>query len=217
VARDSDQAFILHIEIQNNNDSVMAWRMLRYLSDIRLTYPGTRVRQHLIYIGKERLGMPAGIEEADLHFAYGLLDMSQVDCADLLAQDNPDALVLAVLCDFRDREPRRVVHHIFQRLLDLLGDNPKRFREYLDMLEVLSQNRDLRGYIKEAETMLTRVDIEKLPSYELGMEKGMEKGTYLERRRLAKGLLGLLSDDVIAEKTGLPIKTVQDLHRADEG
>jgi hypothetical protein len=88
------------------------------------------------------------------------------------------------------------------------------------MLEVLSQNRDLRGYIKEAETMLTRVDIEKLPSYELGMEKGMEegmvKGTYLERRRLAKGLLGLLSDEVIAEKTGLPIKTVQDLHRADE-
>jgi hypothetical protein len=80
------------------------------------------------------------------------------------------------------------------------------------MLEVLSQNRDLRGYIKEAETMLTRVDIEKLPSYELGMEKG----TYLERRRLAKGLLGLLSDEVIAEKTGLPIKTVQDLHRADE-
>ena len=44
----------------------------------------------------------------------------------------------------------------------------------------------------------------------------MEKGTYLERRRLAKGLLGLLSDEVIAEKTGLPIKTVQDLHRADE-
>jgi hypothetical protein len=50
----------------------------------------------------------------------------------------------------------------------------------------------------------------------MGMEKGMVKGTYLERRRLAKGLLGLLSDEVIAEKTGLPIKTVQDLHRADE-
>ena len=42
--RDSGQPFILHIEIQNNNDTRMAWRMLRYLNDIRLAYPQTRVR-----------------------------------------------------------------------------------------------------------------------------------------------------------------------------
>ena len=97
-----------------------------------------------------------------------------------------------------------------------MGDNPKRFREYLDMLEVLSENRDLKDFIKEAEAMLTRIDVEKLPSYELGMEKGMEKGTYLERRRLAKGLIGLLSDEVIAEKTGLSIGTVRKLHEGGD-
>jgi len=47
--RDTPEAFILHIEIQNNNDSLMPWRMLRYQSDIRLAYPDTPVRQHLIY------------------------------------------------------------------------------------------------------------------------------------------------------------------------
>jgi hypothetical protein len=185
----------------------MPWRMLRYLSDIRLSHPRTPVRQHLIYIGKDSLNMPAGIEEKDIRFTYGLLDMRQVDCAYLLAEDNPDALVLAILCDFREREPRGVVQHIFQRLQDLLGEHPKRFREYLDMLEVLSENRDLRDYIKEAEAMLTRIDIEKLPSYELGMEKG----SYQEKIRLAKSLTGLLSDAIIAEKTGLPIDTVQKL------
>ncbi len=223
-SRASDENFILHIEIQNNNDVLMPWRMLRYLSDIRLAHPRTPVRQHIIYIGRDCLTMPAEIKEENIRFNYGLLDMRQVDCATLLEEDNPDALVLAILCDFREREPRGVVQHIFQRLQDLLGDHPKRFREYLDMLEILSENRNLRDYIKEAEAMLTRIDIEKLPSYELGLEKGMEKGlekglekgmekgSYREKRRLAKSLIGLLDDAIIAEKTGLSIDIVQKLH-----
>ena len=214
--RGSDEPFVLHIEIQNNNDRDMAWRMLRYLSDIRLAYRDTRVHQHLIYIGKERLAMPAGLDEADIRYGYGLLDMRQVDCADLIARDDPDALVLAVLCDFRDREPRAVVRHIFGRLRSLLGENPKRLREYLGMLEVLSENRDLRDYIKEAEVMLTQVDVEKLPSYELGMEKGMEKGAHLERRRLAKSLLDLLPDHVVADKTGLPLEDIRGLRSSED-
>ena len=106
-----------------------------------------------------------------------------------------------------------MVQHIFQRLQELLGDNPKRFREYLDMLKILAENRNLKEYIKEAENMLTRVDVTKLPSYELGMEAGyeggMERGVYLEKRRMAKSLLDLLPDEVIAEKTGLPIGMCQ--------
>jgi hypothetical protein len=168
--------------------------------------------------------MPAGIEEEDIRYTYGVLDMRHVDCADLIARDNPDALVLAVLCDFQNREPRSVVQHIFQRLQELLGDNPKRFREYLDMLEILAENRSLKEYIKEAENKLTRVDVTKLPSYELGMEagyeggmeKGMERGVYLEKRRMAKSLLDLLPDEVIAEKTGLPIKSVRAMRTGEE-
>jgi hypothetical protein len=37
----------------------------------------------------------------------------------------------------------------------------------------------------------------------------------LERRRLAKSLLGLLPDPVIAEKTGLPIEAIRRLHSND--
>jgi len=55
--------------------------------------------------------------------------MRQVDCAHLIDQNNPDALVLAVLCDVRNRAPRSTIHHIFHRLQDLLGDNPKRFKK----------------------------------------------------------------------------------------
>ncbi len=48
--------------------------------------------------------------------------MRSVDCMGLLAEDNPDALVLAVLCDFGEREPQSVVNGIFLRLRELVGD-----------------------------------------------------------------------------------------------
>ena len=170
------QEFILHIEIQNNNHPRMPLRMLRYLTDIMLAHPGLPVRQYLIYIGRDTLAMPAGIDQDRLVYAYDVVDMRSLDCTELLSRDEPDALVLAILCDFGGRDPQVVINHILSRLRQITGDDAKAFREYLDMLEVLSDNRNLKTYIKEAEAMLTHVDVERLPSYELGMERGMERG-----------------------------------------
>jgi hypothetical protein len=44
------------------------------------------------------------------------------------------------------------------------------------MIEILSENRNLKPYIREAERMLTQVDRTRLPSYELGMEQGLKDG-----------------------------------------
>jgi len=40
----------------------------------------------------------------------------------------------------------------------------------------LSDNRDLKRQIQEAEAMLTQIDVTRLPSYELGLEKGLKDG-----------------------------------------
>ena len=61
----------------------------------------------------------------------------------------------------------------------MIGDNPRKLREYIDMIEILSENRDLKRQIKEAEKMLTQVDVTNLPSYELGMEAGELQGERL--------------------------------------
>ncbi|MCB2263824.1 MAG: hypothetical protein LGR52_12950, partial [Candidatus Thiosymbion ectosymbiont of Robbea hypermnestra] len=111
------EEFLLHAEIANNNTTNMPLRMLRYYSDIRLAGQRGPIRQFLIYIGSERLTMPDGLEEPGLlDYHYGLVDMHQVNCAGLLVQDNPDALVLAILCDFGDRDPGEVVTYIVRRL-----------------------------------------------------------------------------------------------------
>ena len=99
------EEFLLHAEIANNNLPQMPYRMFRYYSDLRLAGERGPIRQFLIYIGSERLRMPAGIHDPGLlDYHYSLVDMHQIDCANLLAQDDPDALVLAVLCDFGDRD-----------------------------------------------------------------------------------------------------------------
>nr|VFK21470.1 MAG: Predicted transposase YdaD [Candidatus Kentron sp. LPFa]VFK36012.1 MAG: Predicted transposase YdaD [Candidatus Kentron sp. LPFa] len=178
------EPFLLHIEIQNSNDDAMPIRMLRYMTDILLAHPGLPLQQYLIYIGPEPLTMPDGIEGPGFRYRYGLRDMRSVDCRYLLEKDTPDALVLAILCDFGDREPQVVVNHIYTRLKALLGDDLKRFREYIAMLHILSDNRDLQAEIEEADKMLTQVDLERMPFYEAimergvrqGMERGMERG-----------------------------------------
>ena len=154
----------------------MPLRMLRYRTDILLAHPGLPLRQYLIYIGAEPLTMPDGIDQPGLHYRYGLLDMRTVGCRRLLEIDTPDALVLAILCDFGENDPQAIVNHIYTRLGILLAGDPRRFREYLDMVHVLSSNRNLEEQIQEADKMLTQIDIERLPAYRRVMEKGMEKG-----------------------------------------
>jgi len=185
----SGEEFLLHVEIANNNQTDMPLRMLRYYSDIRLASHQGPLRQFLVYIGTDPLTMPGGIDEPGLlDYHYVVVDMHRVNCAGLLVQDNPDALVLAVLCDFGERPPEQVVGYIVRRLKDLLSADERRFREYMTMLEILSENRNLKAQVQEAERMLTQVDMKRLPSFDLGYEAGEAQEKQAMVRQLLKRL-----------------------------
>jgi len=168
--------FILHLEIQNNNDSKMVYRMLRYRSDIAAAHNQYDIQQYVIYIGKVPLSMADGIEQTGLSYCYRIIDMHQVDCQSLLEQDTPDALVLAILCDFKGRSEREVVRYIVHRLKELTGENENSYRNYMRMLEILSTNRSLEQMIEEEEAMLSQVDQTRLPSFRIGMRQGIVQG-----------------------------------------
>jgi predicted transposase YdaD len=223
------QDFILHIEIQNQNDSIMPLRMLRYFTDIQLAHPGYSIHQHLIYIGRDRLTMPDYFNAPTLAYHYPILDMHTVDCSLLLAQDTPDALVLAILCDFKGKPTQDMVNYIVLRLRELMGDDESGFRNYFEMLETLAENRDLQPNIKEAEQMLTQVDVTKFASYSWGMrdgiakgiEKGIQKGIargiregeLKKAQEIARGLLqlGVIPEAEIARIAGLSLAEIQKL------
>jgi flagellar biosynthesis/type III secretory pathway protein FliH len=116
-----------------------------------------------------------------------------------------------------------VIQHILKRLKSLLGADEKEFRRYINMLEVLSENRDLTQAVKEAEKMLSDIDITRLPSYEIGLEsgleqgleqgleKGLEKGDRQRQLNIAKKMLGKLSDQEIALFTDLSLLEIKQL------
>ena len=67
-----------------------------------------------------------------------------------------------------------MVNSIIKKLQELSKDE-KSFRNYLKMVEILSTNRDLELNVKKGEEMLS-VNIEKMPSFSIGMERGIEGG-----------------------------------------
>jgi len=168
--------YILHIEIQNQNDPGMPLRMLRYGTDILSHYPDEELRQYLLYIGKAPLNMADGIEQPGHSYHYPIIDMHNIDCQQMIELDTPDALVLAILCDFGDKPKEEVLHYLVTRLDQLTGENEAEFRNYFSMMEILSTNRDLEKLLKEEEKMLSQVKLSELPSYEIGMEAGMQQG-----------------------------------------
>jgi len=175
-ASQGEKEFILHIEIQNDNQTKMPVRMLRYYTDILLSWPNFKTIQYLIYIGKQPLIMASEIEHEKLSYQYNVIDMHQIDCSVFLKQDKPEAVVLAILCDFQDKDRHAVVREILNRIQQLTSHNENQYRDCMLMLEVLSENRDLAGILKEEESMLSAIKLEDLPSYEIGIEKGIEKG-----------------------------------------
>ena len=214
--------FILHIEIQNDNHTQMALRMLRYYVDIQAVYPHDLIQQYVIYIGKNNLTMQDHIQHPDWRYQYHLLDIKHFDCELFLQQDSPDAWVLAVLCDFQGKSSREVVHCIIQQLQQHTGNDPgndpSELRRYIQMLEVLATNRDLKLNIQEELEMLN-IELEQLPTYQLGMKQGEAQGK-LEgdlnaKLTMAQKLLatGMMTDHQVAEITALSLEQIRALSR----
>jgi len=165
--------YILHIEIQNAYDKYMPQRMLRYYLDIS-QISDLPIRQYCIYIGKGKNYIQDNINVKNLNYNYTLIDTRNIDCEYLLNEPTPEAKVLAILCDFKDKNPREVIGYIIDELKRLLK-NEQKIRNFLMMLDIFSTNRGLEDIVKE-ESMLRTMTYEDLPSYHAGIERGIERG-----------------------------------------
>jgi hypothetical protein len=154
----------------------MPRRMLRYYNDIKIRFKTLKIKQYIIYIGKDKLTMKNNIKEDNLNFNYDIIDMHDIDCEKLIKLDSPDALVLSILCDFKGKEELEVLTYITKRLQELTKDDEHKLGKYMLIMETLSQNRNLKDKLRKAEDMLRTTKYEDLPSYDIGMERGIEQG-----------------------------------------
>ena len=65
--------------------------------------------------------------------------------------------------------------------------------------------------LKEAEKMLREIEFEKLPSFELGLEKGIENGIQKAKVDIVKNLLIFHDDETISKITGLDIDKIKEI------
>ncbi len=201
-SRESDLLYkngdeIVHIEIQNDNHEQMHLRMHRYLSDILFEHKSKIIKQYLLYIGKAKCKMKNSIKIENLDYKYDIIDMRDLPCESFLYSDDPSALVLAMLCDFEDKDKQIVVNTILKRLKEL--NDERSYRNYLKMVNVYSTNRGLEKEVEKGVEMLT-IDIEKTPFYKIGNEKGLETGIEKGIMLVAKQMLKMNMDIEVIEK-----------------
>ena len=143
--------------------------------------------------------MPDHLQAPEWRYCYNVLDMRQLDSEDFLRSENPDALVLAILCDMGEREPDAVVAHIVSELRRLHGSKIDSLNDSLLKLENLARNRNLQNLVKEKSEMI--VNIEELASYQEGLEKGQQE--------LLLKFLGKLPPEQVAEFSGVPLEKIK--------
>ena len=216
------ESYILHVEIQNDNRSDVPLRMMRYYTDLALEHIGEKVMQHLLYIGKASLTMSDHVRGHDWLYRYNVLDMRSQDSADFLKSNNPDALVLAILCDPKGSEPSALVAQIIEKLRRLHGDKLDSLRDSLKMLDILASNRDLQNVVKENAEMY--IDVEKLGIYQLvkekgeakGLKQGLERGLERGHREILSRLLTKLPPEQVADLSGVPLAKVKTIAATSE-
>ena len=119
---------IIHIEFQTKNDKEMLYRELRYYVEIQKNYKDFEIFQYVIYIGKEKLTMQNILKKHNIAYNYEIIDMKKLDCEEFFKINSPEAVVLSILCDFKDKNEREIIKRILSRLLQLTK-NENEFKE----------------------------------------------------------------------------------------
>ena len=186
------QIFVLHIEFQVKDEPKMVLRMAEYYIMLLRKYE-LPVRQYVIYVGAGNSTMTDYIRSESMHFKYQLIALSAVDYHLLLRSDNPEEKMMAILGDFGDDNPRRVIENIVNQIVAVSKGEFSKLR-HIRQLRILAQLRNL-----EAENISVMDDLTNFFTVEKdflyirgqrdGMEKGMEKGIEKGKEVFVKKLL----------------------------
>ena len=125
---------IVHIEIQNNNHKQMHLRMCRYYTDILFLYEDYKVSQYMVYIGKDKCYMKSQIQRDKMNYSYDIIDMRDIACEELIQSNDPSAIALSILCDFKGKDKQTVINTILRKLRELNDDKKNGSSYMLDIM-----------------------------------------------------------------------------------
>ena len=170
----------LHWEIQSSDEDMRHRNLLYYA--LFLQKYSLPLKQIVIYVGNEK---PKKVWQNVLALEGLRLEFKVVNLRDIpkdtfLQSNVPEEVMLAMLGDFGDEQPEKVIRQILQHLLKLVGRVP-RLKKYQLQLHILSRLRKLEAQTKkEISAMPIHYEIETdalyLEGKEIGLEQGLEQG-----------------------------------------
>ncbi len=148
-----------------------------------------------------RLQMPA------FEYSYELIDLQQISYQTFINSHIPEEVLLAILCNFEQTGPEKVIEEIFTKLRTLQESDLK-FGRSIKQLSILSLLRDLQPLIiKRIQNMaLTNIDITKDYFYQQGEKRKAEQ---IAAKLIKEGL----SNEVISRATELPESEIENLRQ----
>ncbi len=209
------QSYVLQIEFQSVDEKDMVYRMLEYKSLLLRKFK-TEIRQYVLYIGKDKLRkMTRSLEMKGISFEYEIIDIHNFEYESFLNSDNPEEVILSILCNFKNTSPQKVIAKVLDKLQELLrGQN--RFGKYLKQLEVLAKLRDLQEEtIKQTSIMPIVYDLETDIRFMQGNARGEARGEVIGKEEtifsVIKELLlsNLLTPQQIADTLKVPLEKVE--------
>jgi predicted transposase/invertase (TIGR01784 family) len=168
--------YVLHIEIQSENDAEMYARMLLYYALIYKKYKIETV-QFVLYIGNEPLDMIDSMTHKSLGFSYKIIDIRRYDYEHFLQASTPEEVILAILGNFHGEKPETVIEQIIVRLQELTNTKLA-LGKYATQLSIISKLRKLeKETLNQIKDMPITLDfsIEDLPAFHVALKKGEEK------------------------------------------
>ena len=61
---------------------------------------------------QERIKISSFLEKENIKFRYNLINLKEIDCEKFIEINTPESLVLAILCDFKNKNELKVVLNI---------------------------------------------------------------------------------------------------------
>lgn len=188
------EPFILHLEFQVKDEKNMVLRMQTYKAILQEKYP-LPVAQFVVYLGRSQPKMKRELTDLiageKTNYAFTLVNIQEYPYQSLLTSDVPEEVMLAILSNFRNEDPAKIVEQVLTRLVKASA-NKKALRRYIRQLTILAGLRNLRGETyQQLQKMAieTDIDITQDAWYIQGMEKGMEKGMKKKTEELITSFL----------------------------
>ena len=176
VEDEESNRFLLHIEFQRLPDATMPLRLSEY-HGIALRQYGIEIIHLVIHLG-ENLNLPAYQElPENLQFkGFYNLNLIDIDAETMLASDIPEQVVLAILCNFKGKNPLTIIKSIVRKL-QRVCESDTELKKAIQQLRVLSKVRNLRTLVtKNTNIMSIQIDVTDDTLYLMGEQRGITQG-----------------------------------------